>query len=188
VALSESRAYVTYAGRGDWDDLELAVLDITDPANCVWVAEYDDAGVYSLAVCRNHLFATSGPRSRSHVLSVFDLSDPAANLEEWDSSFAVRQDIGWPAPDVALANGRIYVAAGPAGLIVLPTIANVQFTVRVEATPGTPFTVEAATDLSAPNPWSPLVTTNISVMPFDCVDYDVKVSDKPRKFYRVRQP
>jgi hypothetical protein len=25
-------------------------------------------------------------------------------------------------------------------------------------------------------------------LPFDCVDFDVKLSDKPRKFYRVRPP
>jgi hypothetical protein len=29
--------------------------------------------------------------------------------------------------------------------LVLPTLRNVQFTVRVDATPGTPFTLEAAT-------------------------------------------
>ena len=59
---------------------------------------------------------------------------------------------------------------------------------RLEADPGTPFTLEAATKLSAPNLWSPLVTTNISTMPFDYVDFDVKLSEKPHKFYRVRQP
>jgi hypothetical protein len=74
------------------------------------------------------------------------------------------------------------------GLLVLPTLPNVQFTVRVEADPGSPFTLEAATNLSAPNPWSPLLTTNVFVMPFDYVDYDVKLSEKPHKFYRVRQP
>jgi len=25
-------------------------------------------------------------------------------------------------------------------------------------------------------------------MPFDFVDFDVKLTDKPQKFYRVRQP
>jgi hypothetical protein len=32
------------------------------------------------------------------------------------------------------------------------------------------------------------LTTNVPAMPFDYVDYDVKISDKPQKFYRVRQP
>ena len=75
-----------------------------------------------------------------------------------------------------------------AGLVVLPTLPNVQFTVRVDATPGVPFTLEAATNLLDPNPWTPLVTTNVPAMPFDFVDFDVKLSDKPQKFYRVRQP
>jgi hypothetical protein len=63
-----------------------------------------------------------------------------------------------------------------------------QFTVRVEATPGVPFTLEAATNLNTPIPWTPILTTNVLVMPFDYVDFDVKLSEKPHKFYRVRQP
>ena len=75
-----------------------------------------------------------------------------------------------------------------AGLLVLPTLPNVQFTVRVDATPGVPFTLEAATSLNAPIPWTPLLTTNVPALPFDYVDFDVKLSEKPHKFYRVRQP
>lgn len=50
------------------------------------------------------------------------------------------------------------------------------------------FTLEAATNLSDPNSWQPLLTTNVATMPFYFVDYDVKTADKPQKFYRVRQP
>ena len=71
---------------------------------------------------------------------------------------------------------------------MLPSLPNVQFTVRVDATPGAPFTLEAATDLAAPIPWTPLLITNVPNMPFDYVDFDVKLSEKPQKFYRVRQP
>ena len=35
---------------------------------------------------------------------------------------------------------------------------------------------------------TPLVTTNVPVMPFDYVDFNVKLSEKPQKYYRVRQP
>ena len=63
-----------------------------------------------------------------------------------------------------------------------------QFTVRVDASPGAPFTLEAATNLTPPITWMPLLTTNVPTMPFDYVDFDVKLSDKPRKFYRVHQP
>ena len=31
-------------------------------------------------------------------------------------------------------------------------------------------------------------TTNVPAMPFDFVDFDVRIAEKPRKFYRVRQP
>ena len=60
--------------------------------------------------------------------------------------------------------------------------------VRVDATPGESFTLEAATNLLAPITWTPLLTTNVSAMPFDYVDFDVKLSEKPQKFYRLRQP
>ena len=50
------------------------------------------------------------------------------------------------------------------------------------------LTLEAATDLLGPITWTPLLTTNVPAMPFDYVDFDVKLSDKPRKYYRVRQP
>jgi hypothetical protein len=32
------------------------------------------------------------------------------------------------------------------------------------------------------------LTTNVTTMPFDFVDFDVKLTNKPQKFYRVRQP
>jgi hypothetical protein len=34
----------------------------------------------------------------------------------------------------------------------------------------------------------PSERANVPTMPFDFVDFDVKTADKPRKFYRVRQP
>ncbi len=33
-----------------------------------------------------------------------------------------------------------------------------------------------------------LITTNLPAMPFDFVDFDVRISEKPQKVYRVRQP
>jgi hypothetical protein len=89
---------------------------------------------------------------------------------------------------VAVVADRIYVADGAAGLLVLPTLLNVQFTVRVDATPGAPFTIESTTNLLAPISWTPRLTTNVPAMPFDYVDFDVRLSEQPQKFYRVRQP
>lgn len=76
--------------------------------------------------------------------------------------------------------GCIYVADGLADLLVLSTLPNVQFTVGVDATSNEAFTLEAATNLNAPIPWTPLVTTNVPVMPFDFVDFDMKLTNKPR--------
>ena len=58
----------------------------------------------------------------------------------------------------------------------------------MNATTNQTFTLETATNLPSPIAWTPLVTTNVPVMPFDFVDFDVKRSEKPQKFYRVRQP
>jgi hypothetical protein len=53
------------------------------------------------------------------------------------------------------------------GLLVLPMLPNVQFTVRVDASPGVPFTLEAATSLTAPILWTPLLTTNVPAVRCD---------------------
>ena len=83
---------------------------------------------------------------------------------------------------------RIYIADGGAGLVVLSALADVQLTVRVDAIPGIPFTVQIANDLSAPIDWAPRLTTNVAVMPFDFVDFDVRRTEWPQKYYRVLQP
>jgi hypothetical protein len=115
-------------------------------------------------------------------LQVINVRDPAncARAGGFDTSgFAF---------GVVVVASRIYVADGDPGIVVVPTVPNVQFTVRVDAAPGTPFTLEAATSLLAPIPWTPLLATNVAAMPFDYVDFDVKLSRNQQKFYRVRQP
>ena len=58
----------------------------------------------------------------------------------------------------------------------------------MDATPGVAFTLQATTNLAPPISWTNLLTTNVPAMPFDYVDFDVKLSDKPQKYYRIRQP
>ena len=89
---------------------------------------------------------------------------------------------------IAATDERTYFADSARGLIALHALPNIRFSVRVDATPDLPFTLEAATNLSDATPWQPLLTTNVATMPFDFVDFDVKLTNKPQKFYRVRQP
>jgi hypothetical protein len=90
---------------------------------------------------------------------------------------------------VAVAGNRIYVADGLQGLRVFCTLPNVQQMMRVEGgTLGTPYTIEAATSLTEPVGWTALWTTNPAALPFEFADLDVRVAQKPQKFYRVRQP
>jgi hypothetical protein len=115
-------------------------------------------------------------------LQIIDVSNPSNCVR------VAAYDTSGTAYGVAIEENRIYVADGEAGLVVLPTVRNVQFTLRVDATPGSTFTIEAATNLLGLNPWKPLVTTNVPSMPFDYVDFDVKLSERHQKYYRVRQP
>ena len=60
---------------------------------------------------------------------------------------------------------------------------------RVEdGTLGTPYTIEAATNLTDPVRWTPIFTTNPAALPFEFTDFDVRIAAYPQKFYRVRQP
>jgi len=172
VAVAGSYAYMAINGG------LFRVIDVSNPTNCVPVGYYDTSGdAYGVAVSGNYAYVAA-----SSGLDVIDVSDPTNCVRVGG------YDTGDYAIGVAVVAGGIYVADGAAGLLVLPTLPNVQFTVRVDATPSVPFTLESATDLSALFPWTPLLTTNVPAMPFDYVDFDVKLSDKPQKYYRVRRP
>jgi len=181
VTVSGRYAYVAVEA-GLWEGVDyeagLQVIDVSNPTNCVRVGGYDTSGLaVGVAVSGNYAYVADYAG-----LQVIDVSNPAncVRVGGYDTS--------WGATGVAVVAGRIYVADGEAGLVVLPALPNVQFTVRVDATPGVPFTLEAATHLNSPSSWTPLLTTNVPAMPFDYVDFDVKLSDKPQKYYRVRQP
>jgi hypothetical protein len=117
-------------------------------------------------------------------LQVIDVSDPTNCV--WVAGYGSSGSAS--ARAVYVAGNRIYVADYDKGLLVLCSVPNVQFTVRVDATPGEPFTIEAASSLNPPVSWSTVFTTNSATMPAYFVDSDVKQSEKPQKFYRVHQP
>jgi len=173
--VSGNYAYVADGTNG------LQVIDVRNPTNCVRAGGYDTSGyAEGVAVSGNYAYVADGDSG----LQVIDVSNPANPVRVGGCNNAPS---GY-ACGVAVVADRIYVADGAAGLVVIPTLPNVQFTLRVEATPGVPFTLEAATNLLAPISWTPLLTTNVPAMPFDYVDFDVKLSEKPQKFYRARQP
>ena len=88
-----------------------------------------------------------------------------------------------------MAGNRIYVADYDKGLKFFCTLPNVQRMWRVEdGTLGTPYTIEAATNVTDPAGWLPIFTTNPATLPFEFTDFDVRTGAYPRKFYRVRQP
>lgn len=53
---------------------------------------------------------------------------------------------------------------------------------------GTPFTIEAATELNSAVQWTPIFTTNATALPFEFTDFGVRAAAYPQKFYRVRKP
>jgi hypothetical protein len=116
-------------------------------------------------------------------LAVLDASNPASpvRLGGYDTSGS--------AFGVAVAGNRIYLADGEKGLRVFCTLPNVQQMMRVEGgTVGTPYTIDAATNLNSPLQCMPILTTNPAVLPFEFTDFDVRVAAYPQKFFRVHQP
>jgi hypothetical protein len=176
VAVSGKYAYLA-------DVAGLQVIDVSNPANCVPVGGYGYGNTdecHGVAVSGKYAFVGSSPAAHQGV-QVIDVSDPANCVR-----------VGNYEPDsyvegVAYVGNRLYLAAGSRGLVVLPSLAHVQFTVRVEAEPGVDFTIQTATNLALPTTWKPVLTTNVAAMPFDFVDFDVKQAGRPQKFYRVKQ-
>jgi hypothetical protein len=157
----------------------LHVIDVSNPNNCVRVGGYDTSGTaLGVAVSGNYAYVADDKNG----LQVIDVRNPSNCVR------AGGLDTSGIARGVTVVADRIYVADSSGGLLVLPTLPNVQFTVRVEATTNETFTLQAATNLASPIAWANLLTTNLPAMPFDYVDYDVKISEKPQKFYRVRVP
>ncbi|MEK7677696.1 MAG: hypothetical protein AAB676_17850 [Verrucomicrobiota bacterium] len=115
-------------------------------------------------------------------LQVIDVANPAAPV-------GVGGDTSGYAWGVAVADNRIYVADAEKGLVVLCSLPNVQYMMRVvEAAPGTPCVIEASPVLGPAAQWTPLYTNPSPSGPFEFTDFDVRISEHPRKFYRVRQP
>ena len=155
------------------------MLDVSNPANPVFVCEVEDVpGIADLTVQGSYVYLAA----RSRGVHVVDITNPA------NCVYLGGVDTSGSANAVVVVSGKIYVADGFSGLVVLPTLDNVQFTVRIEATPGVAFTLEAAASLAPPGIWTALLTTNTPNSIIDYVDLDVKVSKFPEKYYRVRQP
>jgi hypothetical protein len=175
VAVAGNYAYLADS------DGAFQVIDVSDPANCVWVGGFTDSRTLyaeGVAVAGNYAYVADADEG----LQVIDVSDPSNCM--WVSGWSIGTNI---ATGVTVVGGRIYVAHR-GGLLVLPSLPNVQLTVRVDAVPGVNFTIQTATNLSEPITWTSVLTTNVATMPFDFVDYDVKTAEQPQKFYRVRQP
>jgi len=153
------------------------VVDVSNPANCVLVGGFD-TGQWAYGV---HVAGSLAYLAGDMGLQVIDVSSPtncvrvgAFNTGSYAYFFN----------NVHVANHRIYIAAGTAGLLVLHSVPGVQFTVEVNGTPDADFTIEGASTLTPPIQWTPLLTTNSSTMPFYFTDLDVQ---GPQKFYRVRE-
>jgi len=157
------------------------VIHAGNPTNCVRVGGYTSADfpVNDVSLLGHYALVLNAARRE---IRVFDVSNPS------NCVFVTSFKTGGPTRDINVINGEVFLANGVEGLVVIPSVLDVHNTLRVDATPNVPFTVEAATSLSDPSSWQPLLTTNVTTTPFDFVDFDVKITDKPRKFYRVRQP
>jgi hypothetical protein len=174
VAVSGTVAYVADRDAG------LQIIDVSNPASPVRLGGYDTSGTaWGVAVSGSIAYVAD----RDAGLQIIDVSNPASpvRLGGYDTS--------GDAYGVAVAGNRIFVADGPQGLKIFCTLPNVQCMMRVDdGTVGTPFTIEAATNLTEPVGWTALLTTNPAALPFEFTDFDVRIATYPQKFYRARQP
>jgi hypothetical protein len=155
------------------------VFAVTNPAAPVRVGGCATRGVaWAVAVSGRYACVADGEAG----LFITDVSDPANCVPV--GAYATRGE----ALGLAVADSKIYLADGAKGLQVLCTIPNAQTMLRVSPLPDQPCSIEATPALGPAAQWSTVFTTNASAGAFDYTDFDVKVSQQPHKFYRLRQP
>jgi hypothetical protein len=157
----------------------LQIIDVSDPASLVRLGSYDTSGSASgVAVVGTVAYVADWGGG----LQIIDVSNPASPVRLGAC------DTSGDAGGVAVAGNRVYLADGQKGLKVFCTLPNVESMMRVEdGTLGTPYTIEAATNLNGAIQWLPIFTTNPAALPFEFTDLDVRTAVYPQKFYRVRQ-
>ena len=176
VRVEGSRAYVAI----DLDmDVAQGVFDVSDPTLPVFLGTYEGSYIWDMAVI-GHYRLVADLSEGSAGVQVIDVSNPTNIL-----AVGMFDTGGRWSPYAVVADKIVYLTAARDGLLILPSAPKVQLTLQVEANPGEPFTIEAATDLALPDAWTPLLRTNSPLMPFSFTDSDVKGG---AKFYRVRQP
>ena len=158
----------------------LEIIDVSNPTSPVRLGGYRTSGsAQDVAVSGALAYVADVDAG----LQVIDVSDPTSPVRVGG------YDTSGLAFGVAVAGNRIYVADAEKGLRAFCTLPNVQYMMRVDGgTLGTPYTIEAATDLSSPIQWMPIFTTNPAALPFEFTDFDVRIATYPQKFYRVHQP
>jgi len=173
--INEMREFGDYLLTVDYNPF-LNIYDNSDPTNINLVASFPTRSwTFGLTIVGNYAYV---PEEVGGV-QVFDVSNPTNVVE-----VAVFDTHG-RTQSAFVANDLVYVANWDKGLAIIPSAPHFQFTVEIDAQPGVPFTIESATDLRLPQPWSPLLTTNSTRMPFWFSDRDANATSK---FYRVRQP
>lgn len=177
VAVSGNLAFVA-VGETRTTKSQIQVVDVSTPTNCFRVGSYEVHGTGGIAVSGNSVFFSEG-FGAGGSLAVIDISDPTNYVR------VGRYPVYWPGR-VTLSASRIFMASG-GSLLVIPTMGNIQTTLRVDAQPGKAFTIEGNSNVGDGSPWITLLTTNVPTMPFDFVDFDVKTTNGAQKFYRVRQ-
>jgi hypothetical protein len=174
VAVAGNYAYVADANAG------LQVIDISNPTNCMQVGGFQNGNqASSVSLGGKYAYVADSDGG----LEVIDVSNPthctaAGGYNGKGSGYNV---------GVTVVGNKVYTVNWGDGLAVIASLPNVQFMVRVNATPGVEFSIETATNLVAPVVWKELLTTNLATMPFDFADLDVNLVGQPQKFYRVRQ-
>ncbi len=118
IAVSANRAYVADTGFG------LRVLDVSDPDHPVAIGSLRTPGPHSLALVGRFAYLACGDDG----LLVVDVSDPGRPVlvESYRTSGFTRK--------VAIDGGRVYLADGPTGLLILGSGSSTTGTVGLDST------------------------------------------------------
>lgn len=153
----------------------LEIYDLSNPRAPFWTGRFNitnnSFNLSEVFVTGTHAYVAAGARG----LFVIDVADPAKPV------LVGSVDTPGEAVDVLVSNQRVFVADADAGLTIILSIPNHQFSFQVLGSPGTSITLESTTDLHS-GAWTPVLSRTLTSDRLIFTDYDAA---QRQKFYRA---
>ena len=192
VAVAGDYAYVADGDPNLQGNGGLQIIDISAPGDPQQVGLYQtDGSTVAVAVFGHYAYLLEGPYQRGTKaggLHVIDISDPANPVRVGGNLNGI------PAEALTIANGKLFVAAGEQGLMILHPYQPLYFEslaqedsgtlrMRITGPPEVPARMQRSADLNTWSDWRPLV---FGEEPLEISDPDASANSAG--FYRVVVP